>query len=141
MVNFKKAFTAQVDLPDIHARYTPDPGREWSEPWEYEAWKAVVLDGGKLADEEMLRFFFDRQQDPHDCVQMMQIEKLYSKPRKVKKPVKPRVVVIDFETAQRRVAVAIWRECARLILRHMTPEARVFVTATQKQAESVWRKD
>lgn len=110
-------------------KYTCDTPVPWNRPYTYDEWKAIVLVEGRSADEEMLQYFYGLTWDPVDCTEMMLTDKLYTKAKKL------RVVIMDQERVNRRIAVALWKECARLLMRRLTPDARAMVIALQEQAE------
>lgn len=123
---------AQQGPPRVIATmlYTGEPPVKWEKPWTYEDWKAVILADGRDAFENMLEHFFKLEWEPHDCVQMMLINKLFEKRSK------RRLVHLPADRVQQRIALAIWRECSRLMARRLTPEARAIVVETQERVKA-----
>ena len=102
---------------------------KWESPLDYSDWVIIVLHPGKRADTAFLKECYAQEWDPKACAAMMESRGLF-----IARGSRNRVK-IDDDAVQRRIAQAIWRECARLLLRQMTSTARAFVIATQERAQ------
>ena len=108
-----------------------EPPIEWQVPWEWESWRAAVL-GGREASEELLQRLYAERWEPEALQDAMVFHKAF------KRPVQPRKyhrVKLDMEAVQKRIAKAIWLECAKLLVRSMEPDAREYVCGVSAQAE------
>ena len=102
----------------------------WDRQWTYDAWRAIVCAKGREADEGQLTETFAARIDPHYAVELFSANKLFRYPK-----TKRRRTAIDEDEVQRRLALAIWRECSVLLARYLTPEARAIVIATQERVQ------
>ena len=115
-----------------------EPIIRWKRHWEYAEWKEATLKG-RYAGEELLQMLYSRQWEPEECNMYMQAANLFKKapkPKKVKEPKPPdaRRRVLTFPEAQKRIALAVWKECATLLGKSLAPDAKAFL---QQSAENV----
>lgn len=104
-----------------------DEWKQWTTPMPFDEWKAAVC-GASFAHESILREFWESQWDAADCREYMMISKMLGRPPKPKKIPKERVVTLDDAAINKRFAMCLWRECAKLLTRRMTPSARQIVS-------------
>ena len=109
-----------------------EPVELWREPWEYERWRAAVLNGRFLA-EDKLQALYAEKWEPKVLYQVLADHNMLR--LGPKKPKLPRRVVLDQKAVERRVAKAIWLECSKLLVRRMTPDARQWVCDTSGKAQ------
>ena len=109
---------------------------KWDKPWDYAEWKVVVLAGAPLADEWRLQSYFTMCAEPADAIAVLNCNELYKATFAQRKaPKVSRLVVLGLDRAEQRLAQALWRECARLLARRLTPEAKALVLATREKVE------
>lgn len=123
----RKVYSNQQD-GTIPAAY---PIKHRTEQTEYLPWKEVILAGGRVAGEKLMRQLYDLGWDAAACREMMADCNLYGLP-KVNGGYRP--VHIDLLGAQKRISNAVYKECARLLARRMTPDAKGYV---QKMSDDV----
>jgi len=109
---------------------------QWERVWEFEEWKAAVLAAsGQTIEDYELGVFYGYNINPQDAARLLPINRQFrlrvKSPEPVKVPKAPRVVVLGIERIEQRIALAIWKECARLLARRMTPEAKALVIETR----------
>ena len=114
-----------------HALGDDAPPHPWQHPWEYDAWKAMVLKG-EACDEELLKALYKEQWEPTKLYKALLQRGRFARQSKA---LQTRRVILDLDTVKKRIAKAIWVECGRLLTRRMTPEARHFVSETQATAQ------
>lgn len=99
-----------------------------------EAWKAAVL-GGKFVKEGLLQGLWDRKKTVEEAREMLTEHCCYRDSPIAPKGRPPAIITLD--NAKKRVAVGISRDCSRLLLKRLTPEARAFLLETQQGAHAV----
>lgn len=110
-----------------------EPPIKWQAPWEYADWRIAACKD-EDADEALLQALYVEQWDPVEAYKAM----LHSGRFKRQAPVKKsRHIILDKETAEKRIAKAAWIECSRLLFRRMTPEARALVLEMQVSMEKI----
>lgn len=105
-----------------------------NEQCEYLPWKEIVLAGGKVAGEILLKKLYAENWDAVACREMMTDCNLFGLP-KVRKTY--RRVELDMDATEKRLAVALFKECARLLARRQAPGAREFTLKTQENCRAV----
>jgi len=111
----------------------------WSAPYTFEAWKAAV--GAEVCaqhEEHMLAGWHHQQIDPahvanfpFDAVFSFRVvPRAYWHDGRRGNP-------LDLGAVDRRLAQAIWHECARLLVRRMTPDAQARVMAERDRAATI----
>ena len=109
-----------------------EPIVRWQRPWQFDEWKAATLKG-RHAGEELLQMLYSRQWEPSECNLYMQAANLFKRAPSAK----TRRVALDMEAVQKRIALAIWKECGVLLGRNMESGARQFVIQTFDNAKNV----
>ena len=110
-----------------------EPPIKWREIWEYGAWRAAVLKD-ESADEALLQELYAEHWEPVELYKVLLHGRYFKSQIKEKKS---RQITVDKETADKRVAKAIWVECGKLLLRRMTPEARKHISELSVKMESL----
>ena len=105
----------------------------WESPISFEDWSQIVC-GDMVANPIELRKYYAASWDAADCREFLLIHKRLKR-KKIIKPLKSRVVTLDEQVIRKRFAVALWRECLKLLTRRMTPSARQLVCDTKEQME------
>ena len=114
-------------------------------PMEFETWRNIVLQNGmKYVSPKMLVKFYEDGWDAEECILMIVDCGFYIVPpveqvRKEQKKYRP--VVYERMFVEKRLALAMWKECGRLLGRNLAPEARALVIETKEKMEAVLIRD
>lgn len=122
MVNYKKALAPMaIDR------------KEWTREWPYDEWRAVVFFRKQYATENLLQTYYNMRWDPDYTRDWFDQNRLWT--RRPRARAKPRIISLTAEQVQRRFAQACLRECNRLLLRELAPDAKAVVIEQRNAME------
>lgn len=108
---------------------------KWAAPMDYAQWLDAVGQAREGHEEETLKHWHEIEIDPAHVGHIPPIDGKYIlriMPRELW-PNKRQRVALDVDRVQQRIALALWKECARLLPRNLTPEAKAIVVEMQKK--------